>query len=148
MFPFWCLSQSFLIRHISAHKNLVENPKHRAALLCNPTAGWQAATSCPHSSPLTDHFGTALLWPETYLKGNILLFGVKFSLIIIFPQMLPLTLLRMLRMYADRVCTCYLLVGIMLFLCWHCMLCVVVLLLWPWSLAFQRLPDATSPHTQ
>lgn len=111
----------FLIRHISAHKNLIENPKHRAALLCNPTAGWQAATSCPHSSPLTDHFGTAFNMRFIYLNLLILLFGVKFSLMIIFPQKLPLSLLRMLRMHADYVCTCDLLLGIMSFLCWHCM---------------------------
>lgn len=139
----WCLSLSFLIRHISAHESLVENPKHRAALLCNPAAGVASCHLLPRSSPLTDHFGTALLWHETYLlqRQHFTFWSLFFS-DYNFSTDTPVTSAQ------DLCWSCYLPFGIMLFLCWRCVLCVVALLLWPWSLVFWRLPDATSPHSQ
>lgn len=88
------------------------------------------------------HFDTRLI----YWKDCILLFGVMFFLIISFPQMPLLTLLRMLRVYAYHLPTCYILAGVTLPLCGHSVLRVVAVLLWPWSLAFWRLADAISPH--
>lgn len=112
VFPFWCLLQSFLIRHISAHKNLAENPEQHfyVTLLLDG----KLPAPAPHSSSLIilalPYFCMRLI----YLKENILIFGFIFSLFIIFLHMLPLTLLRM---YTDRVCTCYLLVASLLALC-------------------------------
>lgn len=57
--PFWCLLQSFLIRHMSAHKNHIENPEQH--FYVDLLLGGKLPPPAPHSSPLTDHFGTALL---------------------------------------------------------------------------------------